>query len=61
MSLGQLDFSHTHVHAHKETDDDGKRQDGKCGCQEFLGSHEEDRERPRELRGGGQIPQRKTK
>lgn len=59
MSLGWLNFflTHTRMHAHKQNDHDGKTQDGKCSCQEFLGSREEDGERPRELRGGGgQIP-----
>lgn len=51
-----ISLSHAHIHAHKQNDDDGKTQDGKCGCQDFLGSREEDGERPRELRGGGQIP-----
>lgn len=44
------------VHAHKQRDNDGKAQDGKCSCKEFLGSHKENGELPRELREEGQIP-----
>lgn len=50
-----VSLSQTHVHALKQDDDDGKTQYGKCSCQEFLGSYEEEGEGPRELRGGGQI------
>lgn len=37
------------LRAHKQNDDDGKTKDGKCSCREFLGSHKENGELPREL------------